>query len=133
MYTCPLMSHHTHDIFEESMCVLSTDTSGRYAHVFYVSVPACCYSRLMPDHTWHVLPLNTYVKRTLTSWMTGEHCSDYLKQKIRKLQLDNVRDIQNAIRREWQRLQLGYIRRLVRSMRRRSDAVFKANGGHTRY
>ena len=41
-----------------------------------------------------------------------EHCSDYLKKRIRKLQLDNVRDLQNAIRREWQRLPLGYVRRL---------------------
>ena len=62
-----------------------------------------------------------------------EHCSDYLKKRIIQLQLDNVRDLQNAIRREWQRLPLGYIRRLVRSMRRRCDAVFGANGGHTRY
>ena len=97
----------------------------------------------MLDHTWHMLPLNTYVKLALMSlddWPAlsadlnpVEHCSDYLKNRIRKLQLDNVRDLQNAIPREWQRLLLGYIRRLVRSMRRRCDAVFKANGGHTRY
>ena len=62
-----------------------------------------------------------------------EHCSDNLKKRIRKHQLDNVRDLQNAIRREWQRLPLGYIQRLVRYMRRRCDAVFKANGWHTRY
>ena len=28
-----------------------------------------------------------------------DHCWDYLKKRIRKLQLDNVRDLQNAIRR----------------------------------
>ena len=139
------MSRHTytHDSFEESMCLLSTGTSGRYAHDFYVSVPACCYSRIMPDHTWHMLPLNTYRQTNLNfmdDWPalsadlnTIEHCSDYLKKRIRKLQLDKVRDLQNAIRREWQRLPLGYIRRLVRSLRHRCDAGFKANGGHTRY
>ena len=63
-----------------------------------------------------------------------EHCWDYLKKMIRKLQLDNVKDLQTAIRREWQRFPLGNIRRQVRSMRRsRYDAVFRVNSGHTRY
>ena len=62
-----------------------------------------------------------------------EHCWDYLKKRIRKFQSDSARDLQNAIRRAWQRLPLGYIRRLVRSMMRRCDAVFRTNGRHTRY
>ena len=50
-----------------------------------------------------------------------------IKKRLSKVQLDNVKDLQNAIRREWQRLPLGYIRRLVRSMRRTCDAGL----GHT--
>ena len=63
------MSHHTytHNIFEESMCVLSTDTSGRYAHVFYVSIPACCYSRIMPDHMACVA--SQYLRKTNVNLM----------------------------------------------------------------
>lgn len=62
-----------------------------------------------------------------------EHCWDYLKKRIRVLYLDNAQDLQVAIRREWQRIPLRYIRRLILSMRRRCIAVVRANGGHTRY
>lgn len=62
-----------------------------------------------------------------------EHCWDYVKKRIRRLQLDNVQELQVAIRREWQQLPLRYIRRLIGSMRRRCVAVVRSNGGHTRY
>jgi len=42
-----------------------------------------------------------------------EHCWDYLKKRIRELQLDNVQDLQAALRREWDRVPLRYVRRLV--------------------
>ena len=145
-YTHVLLCHtirvHTISLKKESMCVLTTGISDRCAHVFYVSVPACCYSRIMPDHTWHVLPLNTCQNNVnvMDDWPAlsadlnpTEHCWDYLKKRIRKLQLNNVRDLQNAIRREWQRLPLCYIRYLVRSMRWRCKSVFRINGWHTRY
>ena len=139
------MSHHTytHNIFEEIMCVLSTGISGRCGDVFYVSEPACCYSRMMPDHTWHVLPLNTYVKITLMSWMTGRHSQLTLTQLniagiiLRKESESSNWALSGTFRlpseESGKGLPQGYIRRLVRSMRRRCDAVFRTNGGHKCY
>ena len=62
-----------------------------------------------------------------------EHCSDFLKQRIRKMQLDTADQLRNALRREWRRLPMVYVRRLILSMRDRCNAVVAANGGHTRY
>ena len=62
-----------------------------------------------------------------------EHCWDYLKRRIRKLQLDTVAQLRAALRREWRRVPMRYIQRLIRSMRARCQAVVAANGGHTRY
>lgn len=62
-----------------------------------------------------------------------EHCWDYIKKRIRCLELNDAPALQVALRREWQRLPLAYIRRLVGSMRRRCVAVVNARGGHTRY
>ena len=62
-----------------------------------------------------------------------EHCWDYLKRRIRKLQLDTVTLLRAALRREWRRVPMRYIQRLIRSMRARCQAVVAANGGHTRY
>ena len=104
-----LLCHTTriHTISLKKACAFCPRVFRVGVHVFYVSVPACCYSRIMPVQTcYHSI-----------------YCWDYLKKRIRKLQLDNVRDLQNAIRREWQRLLLVYIRRLVMSMRCRCDVV----------
>ena len=62
-----------------------------------------------------------------------EHCWDYLKRRIRKLQLDTVAQLRAALRREWRRVPMRYIQRLIRSMRARCQAVVAANGGHARY
>ena len=62
-----------------------------------------------------------------------DHCWDFLKQRIRKMQLDTADQLRNALRREWRRLPMVYVRRLIRSMRDRCNAVVAANGGHTRY
>ena len=56
-----------------------------------------------------------------------EHCWDFLKQRIRKMQLDTADQL-----REWRCLPMVYVRRLIRSMRDRCNAVVAANGGtHT--
>ena len=138
------MSPHTytHDIFEESMCVLSTGISGRYARFLHQRPGMLLQQDNARPHvacvTTHYLRQNNV--NVMDDWPALsadlnpiEHCWDYLKKIIRKLQLDNVRDLHNVIRREWQGLPQGYIRSQVRSMRRRCDAVFMANGGHTRY
>ena len=62
-----------------------------------------------------------------------EHCWDYLKKRVARQHPANVNDLRNAIRREWNRIPLWYIRRLIGSMRRRCRAVVNAAGGHTRY
>jgi len=49
-----------------------------------------------------------------------------------ELQLDNVQDLQAALRREWDRVPLRYVRRLVRSKRKRCVAIVNAKGGRTR-
>ena len=83
------MSHrtYTHDTFEESMCVLSTSTSGRYAR-FLRQRPSML---LQQDNARpHVTRLNV-----MDDWPTIsadlnpiDHCSDYLKKRIRKPQLE---------------------------------------------
>ena len=62
-----------------------------------------------------------------------EHCWDYLKKRIRKLRLDTVDQLRNALRREWGRVPMPYVRNLIRSMRTRCNAVVAANGGHIRF
>ena len=62
-----------------------------------------------------------------------EHCWDFLKQWIRKMQLDTADQLRNALQREWRCLPMVYVCRLIRSMRERCNAVVAANGGHIRY
>ena len=60
-----------------------------------------------------------------------ELSSDFLGKKIRERQCNNVRQLRNALQREWNAMPLQFIQRLVGSMRRRYTAVLQANGGHT--
>ena len=62
-----------------------------------------------------------------------EHCWDYLKKWIKKSGLDTAYQLRNALRREWRRVPMSYIRNLARSMRARCNVVVAANGGHTRF
>lgn len=62
-----------------------------------------------------------------------EHCWDYLKRRIKKLCLDNVDELRDAVRRQWHRIPLQYVHRLVNSMMRQVQAVIDARGAHTRY
>ena len=64
--------------------------------------------------------------------------ADILKKsnkRIRELQLDNVQDLHAALllRREWDRVPLRYVRRLVLSMTKRCVAILNANSGLTHY
>ena len=142
-YTHPFMSHHTytHDIFEKIMWVCPR-VLGIGMHVLYVSISLLLQQDNARPHlaratTQYLSQANVNI---MDDWPAlsidlnpVEHCSDYLKKRIRKLQLEMSGTSMYAIRREWQTLPQGFIRHLVRSMRRRCDAVFKANGGHTRY
>jgi len=61
-----------------------------------------------------------------------EHLWDHLGRRVRENHdVDNVRDLERALRVEWARIPLRVIRKLICSMRRRCLAVLACNGSHT--
>lgn len=64
-----------------------------------------------------------------------EHLWDELKRRVRQRQHPptNLRELREAVVQEWQNIPQRSVRLLVRSMRRRCQAVIDARGGHTRY
>ena len=63
-----------------------------------------------------------------------EHLWDHLGRKVRERNdVNNVADLERALRQEWNRIPMAVIQRLISSMRRRCVAVCAVNGGHTRY
>lgn len=63
-----------------------------------------------------------------------EHLWDHLGRKVRERNdVNNVADLERALRQEWNRVPMAVIQRLISSMRRRCEAVCAVNGGHTRY
>jgi hypothetical protein len=51
----------------------------------------------------------------------------------REYPVQNIRQLEAALHREWQQLSKQNIRRLTGGMRRRVEAVIQARGGYTRY
>ena len=64
-----------------------------------------------------------------------EHIWDMLGRRIhsREPPVQNIRQLEAALHREWQQLSQQDIRRLTGGMRRRVEAVIQARGGCTRY
>ena len=63
-----------------------------------------------------------------------EHIWDYLGRKVRSRgNINNLRDLANALVQEWNAIPNVIIRRYVRSMRGRIAACIHSRGGHTRY
>ena len=64
-----------------------------------------------------------------------EHIWDMLGRRIqaREPPVQNIRQLEAALHREWQQLSQQDIRRLTGRMRRRVDVVIPARGGYTRY
>lgn len=64
-----------------------------------------------------------------------EHVWDLLDRRIRKRPAapQTLRGLAEALVEEWRNLPQDMLRRLIRSMPRRCQAVIAANGGHTRY
>ena len=64
-----------------------------------------------------------------------EHIWDMLGCCIhaREPPVQNTRQLEAALHREWQQLSQQYIRRLTGGMRRRGEADIQARGGYTRY
>ena len=64
-----------------------------------------------------------------------KHIWDMLCRRIqaRKPPVQNIRQLEAALHREWQQLSPKDIRRLTGGMRRRVEAVIQARGGYTRY
>jgi transposase len=60
---------------------------------------------------------------------------DMLCRRIRAREppVQNIRQLEAALHREWQQLSQQDIRRLTGGMRRRFEAVIQARGGYTRY
>ena len=64
-----------------------------------------------------------------------EHVWDELGRRVRNRvnPLQTLQALEHALVDEWRRLLVQFFTRLLRSMRRRSWAVYQAQGGHTRY
>ena len=63
-----------------------------------------------------------------------EHMWDHLARRLRKRNdVNNVNDLERALKEEWAHTPLRVIRRLINSMRRRCFAVIQARRGHTKY
>jgi transposase len=64
-----------------------------------------------------------------------DHIWDMLGRRIQVWEppLQNIRQLEAALHREWQQLSQQYIRCLTGGMRRRAKAVIQARGGYTRY
>ena len=64
-----------------------------------------------------------------------EHIWDMLGRRIHALEppVQNLRQLEATLHREWQQLSQQVIRRLTGGMKRRVEAVIQARGGYTRY
>jgi transposase len=64
-----------------------------------------------------------------------EHTWDMLGRRIqaRKPPVQNIRQLEAALHREWQQLSQQDLRRLTGGIRRKVEAVIQARGGYTRY
>ena len=64
-----------------------------------------------------------------------EHMWDMLGRRMqdREPPVQNIRQLEAALHREWQQLSQQDIQRLTGGMRRRVEAVIQARGGYTRY
>jgi transposase len=64
-----------------------------------------------------------------------EHICDILVRRMhaREPPVQNIRQLEAALHREWQQLSQQDIRRLTGGMRRRVEAVIQARWGYTRY
>ena len=92
----------------------------------------------MPVHTLRGIP-KTFYNVNVLQWPARspdlspiEHLWDHLGCQVRERHdVNNIRDLERALRAEWVRIPLQVIRKLICSMRRRCLAVLAANGGHT--
>ena len=55
------------------------------------------------------------------------------RMHAREPPVQNIRQLEAALHREWQQLSQQDIRRLIGGMRRRVEAVIQTRGGYTRY
>ncbi|KAG1488590.1 hypothetical protein G6F52_013886 [Rhizopus delemar] len=64
-----------------------------------------------------------------------EHVWNALKRRIerKRSSIKNLEQLKVALRKEWERMDVELADRLVRSMKRRCEAVIKAKGGATEY
>jgi hypothetical protein len=64
-----------------------------------------------------------------------EHLWDELDRRVqhRPVPPANINELAEALEEEWAGIPAEVIRKLIRSMRHRCQAVIDSNGGHTRY
>jgi transposase len=90
------------------------------------AVTAYLQSEAVTSMTWPAMSLDLN---------TIEHIWDMLGRRIqtREPPVQNIRQLEAALHREWQQLSQQDIRCLTRKMRRRDEAVIQARGGYTQY
>ncbi len=63
-----------------------------------------------------------------------EHMWDELGRRVRdRADVNNVTDLERALREEWYNIPVQTVNKLIASMRKRCTAVMEHNGRHTRY
>jgi hypothetical protein len=90
------------------------------------AVTACLQSEAVTSVPWPAMSLDLN---------PIEHIWDMLGRRIlaREPPVQNIRQMEAALHREWQQLSQQDIRRLTGGMRRRIEAVIQARGGYTRH
>ncbi|KRH92703.1 putative transposable element [Pseudoloma neurophilia] len=62
-----------------------------------------------------------------------EHLWTYIKREVAKKKFETLNDLQACIISVWEKVPKELCEKLVMSMKRRAQAVFVANGSHTKY
>ena len=71
----------------------------------------------------------------IASTISRKHVWAYLEKRIEtcRYQIQNVDQLEAALREEWYAIPLSYLEKLVESMSSRCQAVIEAKGGNTHY
>lgn len=62
-----------------------------------------------------------------------EHVWDHIGRNVQSRRPENLLQLQEMVREEWEKLEMDFVNNLVNSMKRRIQAVIESRGGNTHY